>query len=247
MRLTKIRAQMVLLLSAILPVAIILYFIYRNDIKKEPWQLLLKCFGFGMFSIIPTIIIEMILNLGNVFHSSFVHSFYTAFIVAGFTEELLKFLILYWIIFKSKRFDQYYDGIVYAVFVSLGFAFVENIIYVLQGGIGTAVGRAILSVPAHGLFGVIMGYFLSLAKFSDVEKIKHKLFPAFLLPMLFHGVFDFILMYGSTTQSPTIILLLFVSFVLLMILLWKFAIRKIKNDIAIDKNNSKEENTVINS
>lgn len=237
---------MVLLLSAILPVVLFLYFIYQKDTKKEPWKLLLKCFGFGMLSIIPTVIIEMILNLGNILQSVELHTFYTAFIVAGFTEELIKFLILYWIIFKSKQFDQYYDGIVYAVFVSLGFALVENIMYVLQGGIGIAVVRAVLSVPAHGLFGVIMGYFLSLAKFSDIDKIKHKLLPALLIPILFHGTFDFILMYISTLQNTAFILLLFVLFVTLMILLWRFAIKKIKVNIASDNTITVDEENLHN-
>jgi RsiW-degrading membrane proteinase PrsW (M82 family) len=221
-----------LLLSAILPVAIFLYFIYRKDTSKEPWQLLLKCLGFGMLGSIPAIIIELILGVGNIFSSAFLSSFYEAFIEAALTEETIKFLILYWLIRKNKNFDQHYDGIVYAVFVSLGFALVENIMYVLQDGYATAITRAVLSVPGHGLFGVIMGYFFALAKFSDTEKRKKYMCLSLLIPIILHGIYDFFLMY--TTENSAISLFLVVALIALMIFVWIYAIKNLKKHLAHD-------------
>ena len=162
--------MLVILLSAIFPVIIFLFFIYRKDTEKEPPILLVKCFLWGCVITLPIILIELVLDHLNIFNSALLHSFYNAFVVASFVEEGFKFLCLYWIIWKRKEFNQYFDGIIYAVFVSLGFAFIENIGYIFQNGFGAAIMRAILSVPGHGLFGVIMGYFFSLARFSEIEK-----------------------------------------------------------------------------
>jgi len=123
-------------------------------------------------------------------------AFYTAFVVAGFTEELFKFLALYLIIWSNKNFNEKFDGIVYAVFISLGFAGIENIIYVLQHGMQTGYIRAIVSVPGHALFGVTMGYYFGLAKFYP-DKRKLFLIRSFFYPVILHGIFDFILMLGN--------------------------------------------------
>ena len=226
----------ILLFSAIFPVAIFLFFIYKKDTKKEPPKLLAKSFMWGCIAALPVIIVELILDYFNIFNSAFLQSFYNAFIVAAFVEEGFKFLCLYLIIWKHKEFDQYYDGIVYAVFVSLGFAVVENIVYVIQFGIVTSILRAILPVPGHGLFGVIMGYFFALAKFSTNNKRKKLLWLSFLLPFFIHGLYDFFLFYMQHFQDNVFIALLFiVFFIILMVFLWRYGIRYIKKHYAKDK------------
>jgi RsiW-degrading membrane proteinase PrsW (M82 family) len=229
---------LLLLLSAIIPVVIFLYCIYRKDTEKEPLKLLIKCFLWGCIAVIPIILVELLLSLGkNVFTSPFSNAFYNAFIVASLVEEAAKFLCLYLIIWKHKEFDQYFDGIIYAVFVSLGFAMVENVFYVLGNGIGVAFTRAILSVPGHGLFGVMMGYFFSLARFSSADKKLRLLWYSFLYPFVFHGLYDFFLMYyeAQVEINAGVICLLFLAFAGVIILIWRIGLKNIKKHLAKDK------------
>ena len=91
---------------------------------------------------------------------------YTAFVVAGFTEELMKYLAFYFFFWQERNFNEKFDGIIYAVYISLGFAAVENILYVFSGGMGVGFVRAFTAVPAHALFGISMGYYFGLARFD---------------------------------------------------------------------------------
>ncbi len=114
--------------------------------------------------------VALIDDLGTHLSHPFAKSFFDSFFLAAIPEEISKWLVLYWIVWKSREFDEHYDGIIYAVFVSLGFALVENIMYVVNRGMGVALIRAVLSVPGHGSFGVLMGYYFSLAKFGPVTQ-----------------------------------------------------------------------------
>jgi RsiW-degrading membrane proteinase PrsW (M82 family) len=212
---------------------VFLVIIYKRDTEKEPPGLLIKCFFLGCIATVPIVIIELIIGSFNTFDSAFLRSFYVAFIVAALVEEGIKFLFLYRIVWKRQEFDQYFDGIVYAVFVSLGFALVENILYVLQGGLSVAVLRAVLSVPGHGLFGVVMGYFFAFAKFSPNKK-RRFLFLSLFVPVVFHGLYDFFLMYLGETESGLLAGLLFLGFVVIMILLWRFGARYIRSHRGAD-------------
>jgi RsiW-degrading membrane proteinase PrsW (M82 family) len=221
--------MLILLLSAAFPVVVFLIIIYQKDSEKEPKKLLIKSFVWGCLVTIPIVLIELFLTNLNTFENAFWHSFYEAFIVAALVEEGFKFLVLYKIIWKNKEFDQYYDGIVYAVFVSLGFALVENISYVMMFGLGVAVLRALLSVPAHGLFGVIMGYCFANARFSTNNRERRSwLWLAVLVPILFHGLFDFLLFSMEKIEDPGLIGLLFLGFAALMIVMWRLGIKYIK-------------------
>jgi RsiW-degrading membrane proteinase PrsW (M82 family) len=147
-------------------------------------------------------------------------AFYNAFLVAGFTEELFKFLALYLLIWADKNFNERFDGIVYAVFISLGFAAVENVMYVTQLGVQTGYIRAIVSVPAHALFGIAMGYYFGLAKFYP-NKRRRYMFRAFVYPVLLHGVFDFILMLQDY--------LLLLGFIPYVIFLYVSGLKRMRN------------------
>jgi len=225
--------MLTLVLSAVFPVVVFLVVIYNRDTQKEPPKLVFKCFFWGCVSVLPIVPLEMLMSKFNVFESSLMSSFYEAFAVAALIEEGVKFLFLYLIIWKRREFDQYFDGIVYAVFVSLGFALVENILYVAQSGFGTAILRAILSVPGHGLFGVAMGYFFAFAKFSPGKKTGY-LWLSFLIPLLFHGLYDFFLFYMGNNENTVMILLLFAGFGALMIILWRVGTRAIKKHRGAD-------------
>ncbi|BAO77007.1 PrsW family intramembrane metalloprotease [Winogradskyella sp. PG-2] len=184
-----------LLLMAIAPIMVIIVYIYFQDkYEKEPIGLLLTSFLFGA---IVSIIIVTILYL---FTGRFIpitnefniwQQFIQAFIVVALAEEFSKYIIVKYFNQPKKAFNEPYDGIIYAVMVSMGFACTENIMYVMEGGYGTAILRAFTAVPAHATFGILMGYFMGKAKFS---KNRFKLNMAGLfLAVLFHGAYDFFL------------------------------------------------------
>ncbi len=183
-------------LSAIAPVFIIaLYIYFRDKYEKEPLLLLAKALAFGMLTVIPILFVERFLMgvmppLGRIGAAA-----YQAFLVAGTSEEVFKFLALYLLIWKSPSFNEQFDGIVYAVFVSLGFAAVENVMYVMDGGLEVAAVRAITAVPAHAIFGITMGYFFGIARrYEELRKVYMQ--RALWVPILLHGIYDFILMVG---------------------------------------------------
>ncbi|NMA96490.1 MAG: PrsW family intramembrane metalloprotease, partial [Clostridiales bacterium] len=184
---------MLLLLAAIAPSAALLYYVYMKDkYEKEPRRLLIKVFLLGALSVIPILIVEMRLNIFARADESLVAAGYTAFIVAGLVEEAFKFLIFYFVIWEHYEFNEMYDGIIYSVFISLGFATVENIGYVLSTGFSVALLRSITAVPAHAMFGIAMGYYLGIAKFVRQPYKSFYFIRGFIIPVLLHGIYDFI-------------------------------------------------------
>lgn len=202
---------MAVLLASLAPVFIILFYIYfRDKYDREPFGMLVKALLLGIVIVVPVIFVErMLMNMmpqsGKVTAAA-----YHAFVVAGSTEEIFKFLALYILVWKSPSFDEKFDGIVYAVFVSLGFAAVENVLYVMDGGMQTALTRAITAVPAHAIFGITMGYYLGIARMYQELKAKY-LARALLVPILLHGIYDFILMVEIGW-----LLLLFIPYVIVL-------------------------------
>jgi len=198
-------------LSAIAPVFIIAFYIYfRDKYEKEPLLMLAKALAVGMIAVIPILFMERFLmsvmpDMGKVGSAA-----YQAFVVAGGTEEVFKYLALYLLIWKSPHFNEQFDGIVYAVFVSLGFATVENIMYVTDGGIQTAMVRAITAVPAHAIFGITMGYYFGIARrYSELKKVY--ILRALWVPIVLHGIYDFILMVEISW-----LLMLFIPYVIFL-------------------------------
>ena len=211
---------MAVLLASLAPVFIILFYIYfRDKYEKEPLGMLIKALLLGIVIVIPVIFVERMLMILMPQSSKVAEAAYHAFVVAGSTEELFKFLALYLLVWNSPNFNEKFDGIVYAVFVSLGFAGVENVLYVMDGGMQTALTRAITAVPAHAIFGITMGYYLGIAHMYRELKGKY-LTRALLVPILLHGIYDFILMVEVSW-----LLLLFVPF---LIVLYIMGIKKMK-------------------
>lgn len=224
----------ILLTLAILPVVVLAIVVYRQDkYEREPLGKLLKAFLFGMISVLPAVLLEGLLSQFTP-PVPVVSGAYTAFAVAGCCEEACKLLLLFLAIWKSPEFDEYFDGIVYSCFVALGFACCENIAYVFdqpafEDAIATGMVRALLSVPGHFLFGVMMGYYIALAKFNPQRRPRYLLL-AFLLPMLMHGTFDALLMipdsmtYGGEIAS----IILFIILIGFDIKMWKWGCRRIR-------------------
>ena len=229
-----------LIAIAVLPVLVLAFVVYRQDkYEKEPFGKLIKAFVMGALAIIPAGLMEGILMI---FTPSYpiLGGAYTGYVVAGCSEELCKLFFLYLAVWKSKEFNEYFDGIVYACFVALGFACFENISYVTMqeefaSAMATGFMRAILSVPGHFLFGVMMGYYFSLAKFGDQKATgkhrRHYLWLAFLIPMLLHGTFDSLLMIPESMGrgQGTVAGLLFVVLIWFDIKMWTWGISRIRH------------------
>ena len=214
---------LLLLGIAILPVVVLMIFIYQQDkYQKEPIKSLAKAFFGGMVAI--PIDIYLVLGVDSVLGNTFLADtvFFSAFLEAGIPEELSKFLIFMLLIWRDKNFDEYFDGIVYATFIGLGFACIENIQYVFAFGFGTGVVRALLSVPGHFLFGVLMGYFLSMAKFHP-EKRGTFIWTGLALAMFAHGMFDWLLMI-TDRLNPAIGSIIYIAFIWGDIKLWKLGL-----------------------
>lgn len=182
--------------AAVAPgVALLTYFYLKDRYDSEPLHMVIKIFLLGFLIVLPIMILQrgMTYWLGD-------NSFVESFLVSAGIEELIKWFVLYHMIYNHMEFDEPYDGIVYATAVSLGFATVENIIFALahQASVGTLLVRALLPVSGHAMFGVIMGYYLGRAKFSEGRRSHKFLLFSLLLPVFWHGVYDWILNY--TTQ-----------------------------------------------
>ena len=184
-----------LLFLAIAPVAVVILYIYFKDkYEKEPIKIVVISFLLG-----ATVSIILTFTLGYIASSlvpltdvkSISQQFIKAFFTVALVEEFSKYIIVRFYAQKKNEFNEPFDGIVYAVMVSMGFAALENILYTYQYGFGVGVTRAFTAVPAHATFGIIMGYFMGKAKFSN-NSIKLNLL-GLLFATLFHGSYDFFL------------------------------------------------------
>lgn len=186
---------MKLLLLAIAPTLVIIVYIYLKDkFEKEPLRLLIKNFLLGaIISILITIVLGYLMNLILPLpdERSIFQMFLKAFVVVGFVEEFSKYVIVRYVSQRNSAFNEPFDGIVYAVMVSMGFATLENILYVFQYGVSTGIIRAFTAVPAHATFAILMGYFMGKAHFSS-NRIALNL-TGLLVATIFHGAYDFFL------------------------------------------------------
>jgi protease PrsW len=193
--------------------ALLSYFYLKDEYETEPLTLVFRTFMFGVILVFPIMFMQYVLQVEGIVTTKFLD----AFLASGLLEEFFKWFIVYYSIFDHKEFDEPYDGIVYSASVSLGFATLENILYLLAHGVEFAFTRALLPVSSHALFAVIMGFYLGKAKFKGQK--KKYVFLSFFIPFLLHGIYDFILL---TQEKWMYYMLPF------MIFLWWMALRKIK-------------------
>lgn len=194
--------------------ALLSYFYLKDEYGYEPVSVVFKTFLFGALLVFPIMFIQHVLTVEGIFQAPITQ----AFIASSVLEEFFKWFILIFTIYKHVAFDEPYDGIVYGVAVSLGFATVENILYLISNGVSLAIGRALLPVSSHALFGVIMGFYIGKAKFIDRNN-QRGLTYSLLFPVLLHGLYDYILI----TQTNWLYYML-----PFMIFLWYFGLRKVK-------------------
>ncbi len=212
-----------LLFMALGPIAIVLFYIFiRDKYEKEPYRLLTLGVVVGFLLTYPIIQIEqVVVDLMPIGSEKF-EAFYVSFIVAALAEEGLKFISILLLIWGNrslkKNFNEKFDGIVYGVFIALGFASCENILYVTNdvlGGVETAILRGIISIPAHSFYGIFMGYYLSKSKYDS----KINILFAFFIPFILHGTLDFILsikfQYNITLVAIYLLTLGYVSLLIM--------------------------------
>lgn len=172
--------------------AIVIYIYLKDKHEREPLGLLTKSFFYGFLSIILTLIISIPVDyIIPIDETSISEQAVHAFLLVALIEEFSKFVFVRWVLYPNSNFNEPFDGIVYAVMVSMGFATFENIMYAFEGGIGTAVFRMFTAVPAHATFATLMGYYLGKAKFEQ-KKSYYSLY-ALGIATLFHGAYDYFL------------------------------------------------------
>lgn len=186
------------ILAAILPALVLLRYVYRHDtIEKEPMPLLIKLVLMGVLAALISMFLENVgegvLNLLTAPDSK-LHTLLLAFLVVAVAEEGTKLVLLRRTTWHHSAFNYRFDGVVYAVFVSLGFAAFENILYVLHYGLSVALPRALLAVPGHMSFAVFQGVFYGRAKVREREEdepgVRWSLWTGYLLSVFLHGFYD---------------------------------------------------------
>ncbi|MBH0229609.1 glutamic-type intramembrane protease PrsW [Halobacillus yeomjeoni] len=207
---------MAILTAAISPAVAIMTFIYLSKrIELEPLPLIIRMFVIGVIMVFPLTFIQYAFETEGLFQTPFLKSFF----LAGALEEFFKWFFLLFVAFRHADFDHHYDGIIYGVAISLGFATIENIFYILSNGIEIALLRAIFPVSSHALFGLIMGYYMGKAKFIDAST-RLSLVLALIIPVLLHSFYDYMITALEHTWLYYI--------TPFMIVLWIIGFRKIR-------------------
>ena len=178
------------LTAALLPSFWLIRYLIRSDAFQEPPRLILTSFALGIGIVLPVAFTaakaRLLLVLGG---DPYAYALGRAFLTAAFPEEAFKFLVVAGICTRWFEFNDPMDGVVYGIATSLGFAAFENVLFVLHGGIGVAVIRALTAMPAHAAFGAIMGYGVARAFLASPPRLAPMLW-AFLGPVLLHGIYD---------------------------------------------------------
>lgn len=225
---------MLTFLITIVPSIFLILFFFLSDRFNEPKILTFKIFIFGVLSTIPAFYLNNFIIKNFETGEKFNDALLTGFFAGGLVEEILKFSILYFFILKKKEFNEPMDGIVYGVAASLGFASLENLHYVYFRSsefgleeIHTAIFRAFTAVPMHGLVGCVMGFYFGLLAFTGNYKF---LGYALVVPIIFHGTYNFLLSYNFFYAFFIVIILLIFSIKLHNIVKTQQSYKKIESE-----------------
>ena len=221
----------VLILAAAIPAIALLIFVYKSDkLEKESGRMLFRLAVAGVLSSLIALVLERVFCFlldASVPETSPLYNVILYFVIVAFVEEGAKYFMLWLRTRKSPEFNCLFDGVVYAVFVSLGFAIWENISYVLSYGLGVALIRAVTAIPGHACFGVLMGVFYAFARRSrndgQTGLAKFYRFLAIILPALTHGAYDYIASIESSGGTWIFIGFIVVLFVISFIMVRKMS------------------------
>ena len=230
--------NIIIICTALLPVAILVCYICLKDKRSpEPSRLLLKAFFYGWLSLPLSFCVSKpseYLGLYSNEVTDVVGAVSLSFFGAAIPEELAKLFVLWLLLRKNSYFDEKMDGIVYAVCVSMGFAALENIMYLFSNSesfLTVGILRAIFAVPGHFCFGILMGYYYSLAKFYPLSPKKNMII-VLLAPIVVHGLYDSILFVINV--SPKISCILLIVFLVFCFRMWKYASKRIEEHLKRD-------------
>lgn len=234
---------------AIVPAIVLGLYIWRKDPHPEPFKWVWRAFLLGVAICSPVALLESYIQFplfGTGTPNTLFGSTTMAFFVAALPEEGAKLLALWIFLQRCSQYDEEFDCIVYAVFISLGFATVENIGYVMMSGeiwMTTAIMRALFAVPGHYAFAIMMGYYYAIYEYVDhTRKNAAKIF---LVPFIAHGVYDTIAMSGSINAVAGSICTL--ALIIFCIKLQREAQRKVKDLIIFNNANRRDQNPGTNS
>jgi RsiW-degrading membrane proteinase PrsW (M82 family) len=232
----KAMSVLILLTASLLPAVLLWLYVWKKDEQPEPAAWLLKAALKGVVICIPVAVVEVVISdmLFSGDPTTLLGTTLEAFFVAALPEESFKLLALWLVLRNNPYFDEHYDGIVYAVCVGLGFASVENVFYVFgaeNDWLGVAVARALLAVPGHYAFAVLMGYFYSVYHF--VDRSPRVAASILLVPVVCHGIYDALALSG--TVNETVGGLCAIVLIVFCIRLQKFAYRKLLAQVERDK------------
>ena len=230
----------------IAPALFWLWYFYRKDnYEPEPQKLIFRAFLLGMVAVVPAAAIELFVNLflpflrvsaqPNLERTDIIILAVGMFLVVGPVEEIAKYLTVRTTIYKHPEFNEVMDGVIYSSSTALGFAALENVVYIATGimdegfggGLGTAAVRAILATPAHVAFSATWGYYLGMYKMRATLGIaslsERTVWKGIIYASLMHGAWDFIIFYGSTLGY-----IYFVPFSIMVFLIFRSLSRRIK-------------------
>lgn len=228
----------VFFLAAVAPAAFLLHFIYvRDKWEREPLRLVLKVYFISFLTVIPAVALEAggLLALGVGESSTLLQIALLSFGVVGLAEEGSKFLFLRWLAYHRREFDEVYDGILYGVTVSLGFATVENLLYVFSAPsfgvrVLTVILRALTAVPVHALLGIIMGYYIGRAKFAATPSARARLlWRGLALAVVLHGLYDFLMLSMGTDAAGVLVGVFALAALLLIAMMWVAGLQLIRH------------------
>lgn len=223
---------MIYLIISILPIYLIGLYFYKKDTIKEPTMLLTKLFISGIIASLIVIYISIksftyfptLLTTNN---NNIIFLLIYCFIFIALTEELTKFLMIYIISYHNPEFNQAYDIILYSVFVGLGFAFFENIIYTIENpSLINIFLRGITAIPAHACFQTIMGYYLYKNK---IQRNAISMLESLFIPIFLHGLYDFLII-----SNNNFFILIFIALLISIFIITYFKIQEL---VAIDQSN----------
>lgn len=231
-----------LILAALMPSLILTgYVLYKDRVRPEPPRLLLRAFVYGMISTWLSTLISGPLGSLGVYSCSpegVIGNLRLALFGAAIPEECAKLFVLWLILRNNPYFDEHFDGIVYAVCVGMGFAFVENVGYLMNAGemwVHAGIARSIISVPGHYAFAVLMGYHYSYAHFEPDQRDLHRIL-TLAAPITAHAVFDWILMVSDATEHPVVSGILSILFLFAFVQLQKMGRNDIRSHLTKDNN-----------
>ncbi len=217
---------------AAIPPLFLLYQVYKMDkVEKEPVRLIAALLAAGGVTTMIAAALEAALSVLYTWTpNTYISGFIQYFIVVAIVEEGVKYLALRKFTWNHPAFNYTFDGVVYAVAVSLGFALVENIMYVGMYGVATAVVRAFTAIVLHGICGIFLGIYYGAAKkyeaAGETRAASDLIKKGFIIAVLTHGMYDFCASRG--TEIWTAIFFVFLIF------LYVVAYRKIKQFQTID-------------